>query len=70
MDANATVITVTGMTCEHCVGAVRDEIGKLPGVSRVTVDLKTGGVTIVANPAPDAAALKRAVDTAGYEIAI
>jgi len=70
VDANATVITVTGMTCEHCVKAVRDEIGRLPGVSRVNVDLETGRVTIAADPAPDAAALKHAVDAAGYEIAV
>jgi copper chaperone len=66
----AIVITVTGMTCGHCVNAVRSEIGKLPGVSRVDVDLKTGLVTITADPAPDAAALKDAVDAAGYEIAV
>lgn len=66
----AIVITVTGMTCGHCVNAVRSEIGKLPGVSGVDIDLKTGAVTITADPAPDAAALKDAVDAAGYEIAV
>ena len=63
------MIAVSGMTCEHCVRAVREEIGKIPGVSRVDVDLASGQVTIAAAPAPDHAALRAAVDAAGYELA-
>lgn len=43
----STVITVTGMTCSHCVNAVQAEIGKLTGVSDVAVDLDTSLVTPV-----------------------
>ena len=64
-----TVITVKGMTCGHCVSAVRQEIAGLPGVSGVEVELGTGTVRITADPPPDAAALAAAVDAAGYEIA-
>ncbi len=64
-----TVVTVAGMTCEHCVAAVRDEISKLPGVASVEVDLETGTVRIAADPPPDRAALSAAVDEAGYELA-
>ncbi len=64
-----TVVTVAGMTCEHCVTAVRDEISKLPGVASVEVDLETGTVRIAADPPPDRAALSAAVDEAGYELA-
>jgi copper chaperone CopZ len=38
---------VTGMTCEHCVNAVREEIGALAGVSEVAVDLDAGGTSTV-----------------------
>jgi copper chaperone len=38
---------VTGMTCEHCVRAVRTEIGALPGVTDVTVNLAAGGTSTV-----------------------
>lgn len=38
---------VTGMTCGHCVSAVRDEIGALPGVAVVDVDLDAGGTSSV-----------------------
>jgi copper chaperone len=64
-----TVITVKGMTCGHCVSAVQQEIGALPGVTGVEVELDTGTVRVTADPAPDAAALRAAVDAAGYEIA-
>jgi copper chaperone len=64
-----TVITVTGMTCSHCVAAMQSEIGKLPGVSGVDVDLDTGSVTVTAEPLPEADALRTAVAEAGYELA-
>jgi copper chaperone len=38
---------VSGMTCNHCVAAVREEIGTLSGVSDVTVDLDADGVSSV-----------------------
>jgi copper chaperone len=57
------------MTCEHCVRAVTTEIGKIPGVSSVEVDLASGQVTIAAEPIPDHATLSAAVDAAGYEMA-
>jgi copper chaperone CopZ len=38
---------VTGMTCGHCVSAVSSEIGALPGVSEVAVDLDAGGTSTV-----------------------
>jgi copper chaperone len=63
-----TVIIVKGMTCGHCVSAVQKEIGGLPGVTGVDVDLDTGTVRITADPPPAEAALRAAVDTAGYEI--
>lgn len=63
-----TVITVKGMTCEHCVSAVQKEVGSLPGVTGVEVELGTGTVRVTADPPPDAAALRGAVDAAGYEM--
>ncbi|MGH3209459.1 MAG: heavy-metal-associated domain-containing protein [Trebonia sp.] len=38
---------VTGMTCEHCVRAVTDEIESLDGVGAVTVALVPGGESAV-----------------------
>ena len=66
--STTTTITVDGMTCGHCVSAVRSEVGKLEGVTDVSVDLPTGKVTIVGDQAPDPDALRAAVEEAGYEV--
>jgi copper chaperone len=63
------VINVSGMTCEHCAMAVRTEISGLPGVTNVDVDVSSGEVAITADPVPDDAALRSAVDAAGYKLA-
>jgi copper chaperone len=65
---DSTVITVKGMTCAHCVSAVQQEIGSLPGVSGVDVSLDTGTVRVTADPVPDTEELRTAVDAAGYEL--
>ncbi len=65
---STTTITVDGMTCGHCVNAVQTEVGKLDGVTDVSVDLGSGQVTIVSETEPDADALRDAVEEAGYEI--
>ncbi|MGO9293279.1 MAG: heavy-metal-associated domain-containing protein [Streptosporangiaceae bacterium] len=62
-------ITVTGMSCEHCEKAVRSEISAIPGVSQVDVDVASGLVRITADPLPDLAALRAAIEEAGYELA-
>lgn len=64
-----TSYTVTGMTCDHCVAAVREEVGKVDGVSRVDVELASGRVTIESESPLDPAAVAAAVDEAGYEVA-
>lgn len=38
---------VTGLTCGHCVSAVRDELGALHGVTSVDVALVPEGVSTV-----------------------
>jgi copper ion binding protein len=60
---------VIGMTCDHCVRSVRDEIGRIPGVKRVEVDLATGKVTVESDRPVDDQAVAAAVDEAGYQVA-
>ncbi|OBC12465.1 cation-transporting ATPase [Mycobacterium sp. 852013-50091_SCH5140682] len=62
-------ITVTGMTCGHCVSSVREEVGGIPGVTGVDVDLQTGLVTIESDAAVDTDAINAAVAEAGYQVA-
>ena len=39
MAATTRTITVTGMTCGHCVAAVQEEVGHLPGVQAVDAQM-------------------------------
>ena len=59
--------TVTGMTCGHCVASVTEEIQEIPGVQDVTVDLPTGAVTVTSAEPLDDAAVRAAVEEAGYQ---
>jgi copper chaperone len=72
MDTETTTATytVTGMTCDHCVRAVRDEVAKIDGVTAVDVDLATGRLTVTGSAAAalDGGAVRAAVDEAGYEV--
>lgn len=63
-----TTITVTGMSCDHCVRAVREELCRLDGVADVDVDLASGRVRISSSAPLDDADVRAAVDEAGYEV--
>ena len=68
---HTTTITVSGMTCEHCERAVKEELSALDGVRSVDVDLVAGGdstVRIESDAELSAAAITSAVDEAGYEV--
>ena len=64
----STVYSVPGMTCQHCVSAITTEVGQVPGVQSVVVDLNSKTVTVDA-PSVDDAALRAAIDEAGYAVA-
>lgn len=60
---------VQGMTCEHCVRAVSQEVARIPGVDAVQVDLATGSLTVTSEAPVDDDAISAAVDEAGYRVA-
>jgi len=64
---------VTGMTCEHCVRAVTEELTSLEGVSEVSVGLVPDGessVTVTSHAPLPAEAIAGALDEAGdYQLA-
>ncbi|MCK6094996.1 heavy-metal-associated domain-containing protein [Micrococcus sp. 2A] len=66
-----TDLKITGMTCGHCVASVTEELGELPGVTAVDVDLVKGGAstaTVTSESDLDPAAVRAAVEEAGYQI--
>lgn len=67
-----TTVGVTGMTCEHCVASVTEEVSAYEGVTGVSVDLVPGGVSrvTVTSIEPIAYAnLDAAIQDAGYQLA-
>ncbi|GAA1219350.1 heavy-metal-associated domain-containing protein [Kitasatospora nipponensis] len=66
--ALTTVYEVQGMTCGHCKEAVTKAVTALDGVTGVEVDVATGRVTVGSTYALDDAAVRGAVDDAGYEL--
>lgn len=63
-----TTYKVSGMTCGHCEGAVSAEISEIPGVHSVQASAATGLVTVASKAPLDEAAVRAAVDEAGYEL--
>ena len=65
-----TTYAIKGMTCAHCVNAVSSELGRVPGVRDVRVDLATGAATVTSDAPLDPEAVRAAVDEAGYDVVI
>jgi copper chaperone len=61
------VYAVSGMTCEHCVMSVTEEVVEVPGVDGVSVDLAAGRLKVSGQQFTDEA-VKAAVAEAGYEV--
>jgi copper chaperone len=58
--------TVYGMTCDHCVLSVTEEVSEVAGVEGVQVELESGRLTVTGAGFDDNA-IKVAVAEAGYE---
>jgi copper chaperone len=60
--------TVDGMTCQHCVSSVTEEVGEIEGVRDVAVDLATGEVTVTSESPVSRERMLAAVTEAGYRL--
>jgi copper chaperone CopZ len=60
--------SVPDVRCGHCRAAITAEVEKVPGVASVDVDLQARRVT-VAVESVDEAAVRAAIDEAGFEVA-
>jgi copper chaperone len=58
---------VSGMSCEHCEAAIRNEVGQIPGVDRVDVSARTGRLVVTSSAPLDVKTVLGAVDEAGFE---
>lgn len=68
--ANETqTLNVEGMSCMHCVNAVKKSIESLPGISKVDVDLSGKKVKVEFDAARvDLGKIKEKVAGAGYDV--
>ncbi len=62
-------VTVKGMSCGGCKGAVERAVKALPGIETAAVDLKAEQLTVSYDNAKTSLAdIKKAVVDAGYEV--
>jgi copper chaperone len=65
---STTTYTVSGMTCDHCVRAVTEEVSKVDGVEMVDVELDSGRMVVTSEGDVSDEAVAAAVDEAGYQV--
>ena len=61
------IISIEGMACMHCVNHVQTALAAVPGVQEAKVDLESKSATVRTDGSVTDAALKAAVDGAGYQ---
>lgn len=62
-------LTVSGMSCGHCVNAVESNVGKLTGVESVKVHLEDGKVEVgFDNEKVTLEEIKETIDDQGYDV--
>ena len=61
-------IKIQGMSCQHCVTAVTKALGKLSGVENLKIDLAKGEATFENTRNITPAAIRQAVEDAGYKV--
>ena len=62
-----TTYSVPGISCDHCKRAIEGEVSQVEGVDRVEVDVATKTVDVAGQASE--AAVRAAIDEAGYEVA-
>ncbi len=64
-----TILKVDGMSCEHCVKAVKNAVGALSGINNVSVDLSAKTVEVEYDPQKSPLdKIKSEIEEQGYEV--
>lgn len=66
--AETRTYVVPGIHCDHCRAAIAADVGAVPGVAAVDVDLDAKRVTVTGSELDDGV-LRAAIDEAGYDVA-
>lgn len=67
METRTETLAIDGMSCSHCVAAVRGAIESVPGASVRSVEI--GSATVDLAPEADRTALQDAIEDAGFDLA-
>lgn len=67
-DLVARAWTVEGMSCDHCVASVTEEVSEIPGVRSVDVVLDGGRLTVESDGPLSDDDVRAAVEEAGYRL--
>nr|WP_300151050.1 heavy-metal-associated domain-containing protein [Propionicimonas sp.] len=65
-----TSYTVTGMTCNHCVHAIKEEVSAVPGVTAVDLTLEGGTLDVTSDAPVDFDRIVEAVYEAGEQYSV
>ncbi len=69
MSSETKTLNVEGMSCMHCVNAVKNAVGSLPGISKVDVDLEGKKVAVEYDSNQvNIEKIKDKIEDAGYEV--
>lgn len=63
-----TRLNIEGMTCDHCVEAVKGALERTPGVEKAQVDFQAGQATV--EGAADVQMMLQAVEAEGYRASL
>lgn len=63
-----TTIKIKGMTCNHCVMAVKKALSLIDGISNVNVSLEKGEVSFDETKPVDREVIRERIKKAGYDV--
>lgn len=61
-------VKIRGMSCRHCVMAVRKALSALDGVKEVEVNLEKGEASISHDKPIDLEEVRKTIEESGYEV--
>lgn len=61
-------LVIKGMMCEGCENRVKNAIGNIEGVDKVTADHNTGNVIVICNNENLKTKIEETIEDIGYEI--
>ncbi len=61
-------VKIKGMSCQHCVKAVKKALEEIDGIAEVAVDLSTGEAAFEETHPVDGELIREKIKKAGYEL--